>query len=303
MRRFGAFLFGKPGKTCLAVALLVSEACTRAPTAHIRTADEALTRIRQQSECSRSLSGEARLTFRGDGRRLAGRVLYLVAAPDRVRFDVISPFGATLSTLTSDGSRFSLFDLREKTFFFGPARTCNVMRFTRVPLPPSALVETLRGRPATIVHDTSEITWVSPLLGAGYYRSLLKARDGVHQELKFAVHPDDYDAPVSAQRLRYLGTRVFEGDQLSYDVTLTRHRTTTRKPSVAVDDPLDTQMAPSGPACEAEVPGVVRFRAPGTGYDVTIENEELWHNPSLPPAVFAQEPVSGVSMMESACTD
>lgn len=230
-------------------------------------------------------------------------MLYLVAAPDRIRFDVISPFGATLSTLTSDGRRFSLFDLREKSFFFGPARTCNVMRFTRVPLPPSALVETLRGRPATIVHESSEITWVSPFLGSGHYRALLGAGPGVRQELKFSIHPEDYDAPPAAQRLRYLGTRVFEGDKLSYDVTLSQHRLVTRKPIPPQSDPLEVPLPPSGPSCEAEVPGLVRFRARETGYDVTIENEELWHNPPLAEGAFVQQAIGGVTTTESRCED
>jgi hypothetical protein len=287
----------------LFLPLLFVLGCGRAPVAQIHSASEALSRVRKQSECSRALSGEARLSFHGDGRRLAGRMLYLMEVPDRIRFDVISPFGATLSTLTSDGERFSLFDLQEKSFFFGPARTCNVMRFTRVPLPPSALVETLRGRPATIVHERSEIRWVSPLFGGGHYEATLYAGPGIRQELRFGVRDEDYDAPVDAQRLRYLGTRVFEGDRLSYEVTLSRYQRVLRKPTVAGEDPLDVPLPPSGPECDAEVPGLVRFRARETGYDLTIDNEEVWHNPPLPSSSFTQEAPGGVRQLESRCSD
>ena len=85
----------------------------------------------------------------------------MTSAPDSVRFDVFSPFGVTLSTLTADGRDFALFDMKEKSFLRGPANTCNVARSTQVPVPPFALVQLLRGEAPVLVHEASQasIAW------------------------------------------------------------------------------------------------------------------------------------------------
>ncbi len=72
--------------------------------------------MRETYACSRGQRGEAKLDYFGSAGRVRGDLWYLTSLPDKIRFDVVSPFGATLSTLTSDGERFALFDLRQKTF-------------------------------------------------------------------------------------------------------------------------------------------------------------------------------------------
>ncbi|HET9933815.1 MAG TPA: hypothetical protein VFQ35_24090, partial [Polyangiaceae bacterium] len=118
MRRSGSSL--QAAALCWGAAVL--SGCSRAaPPSRFPDADTALARMRDTHSCSRGVSGEAKLDFYGEQGRVRGNLLYIVSAPDRVRLDVFSPFGATISTLTSDGRAFALYDLRQKSFLRGPA--------------------------------------------------------------------------------------------------------------------------------------------------------------------------------------
>jgi hypothetical protein len=282
---------------------LLGLGCGRAPLFRFQSPDALLGQLQKQTNCSRAVSGEAKVFFRGDGRRLAGSVLYLAAAPSNIRFDLISPFGATLATLTADERDFALSDLRERRFYYGPARTCNVQKFTRVPVPPRALVETLRGRPAIIVHDraATEFNFLTPWLGTPHYRIVLKGEHQTEQILKIGVHPADSARPLAEQRLRYLGSEVWQAKAQSYAVSLSQFHGVSLKPPTEAEDPLDVKLPPSGPACEAELPGRVQFKVPSTRYEVTFDHTEQWHNPPLPPAVFEQEAPPGVQSLLSNC--
>jgi len=229
--------------------------------------------------------------------------MYLAAAPSSIRFDLISPFGATLTTLTANQTDFALSDLRERRFYYGPARTCNVEKFTRVPVPPRALVETLRGRPATIVHDEgrTELSFLTPWLGTPHYRIVLSGEHETRQILKVGVHPDDGHRPLGEQRLRYLGSELWQAGEQSYSVALSQFQVVERKPQPKLEDPLDVPLPVSGPVCEAELPRRVQFRVPSTRYEVTFDHTEQWHNPPLPPGVFELEAPAGVQSVLSNC--
>jgi outer membrane biogenesis lipoprotein LolB len=289
----------------VACALLVGCAlllgCAHAPLERFQSAESLLGGLRDKTSCSRAVSGEAKLYFRGDGRRLSGSVLYLARAPDQLRFDLISPFGVTLTTLTSDGSHFSMFDLGARRFYYGPARTCNVTKFTRVPVPPLALVETLRGRPATIVHESARLSYRTPFLGAPHYQVELVGAHETRQIVRIGVHPDDFALPLTAQRLRYLGSEVWQADEMSYSVALSQFERAALRPSGPSEDPLEQPLPPSGPACEAELPRRIKFVVPGTGYEVTFDHKEQWHNPPLPEAAFRLDVPSGVESIFSNC--
>jgi outer membrane biogenesis lipoprotein LolB len=275
--------------------------CTRAPLERFQSAESLLGGLRDKTSCSRAVSGEAKLYFRGEGRRLSGSVLYLAQAPSQLRFDLISPFGVTLTTLTADGSRFSLFDLGARRFYFGPARTCNVTRFTRVPVPPAALVETLRGRPATIVHESAALRFVTPFLGAPHYQVELQGPSETRQIVRIAVHPDDVLEPLAEQRLRYLGSEVWQAGEMSYSVALSQFQVAGLRPRAMSEDPLEPPLPPSGPACQAELPRRIKFVVPATGYEVTFDHTEQWHNPPLPEAAFRLDVPSGVESIFSNC--
>ena len=47
-----------------------------------------------------------------------------------MRFDIVSPFGVVLYTLTSNGALFQMNDVKEKQFLYGPPSPCNLARLT-----------------------------------------------------------------------------------------------------------------------------------------------------------------------------
>ncbi len=282
--------------------------CGAGPRARFTTARAAIDRLRESTSCSQAVQGEAGLTFAGDGRRLRGKVLYVVRTPEKIRFDVLSPFGVTLTTLTCDGEHFSLYDLGHKTMHYGEPTACNVERFTRVPAPPSVLVELLRGRPPVITHDEgrSSIEFQRGFLSSGRYHLSLEGAGQVKERLEIGVHPDDYEAPLERQRLRLLGVEVERGGRAVYRAELSGHRAARR--IEAKPDPEAVALGvepepPSGPACSAEIPMHLAFEAPESGYELLLDNSEVGHNPPLPPGVFEQEIPRGVRGIESTCVD
>ncbi len=291
---FGAVLFG--------ISLWLGGCCS-APPSQFPDARTAIAKRRETQACSRGLSGEATLDYIGDGGRVRGNVLYLASAPERIRFDVFSPFGVTLSTVTSDGENFALFDLRQKTFLYGPAQACNVARFTQVPVPPYALVQLLRGEAPVLVHQPEQATlaWECGLFGSGRYVLGIESKHGASEEIEFVPHPDDRQKHFSQQRLRVLSVRVEQQGIELYRAELKDHEArSTAKPHRDPDGIAPTLM-PSGPECRAEVPGRMRIEVPNSDQDLVLINKELKHNPPLSGAEFRQTPPAGVVTRYVTC--
>src|SRR5688500_17646517 len=80
---------------------LVSFGCASAPPSRFPSASAALERMRQTYACSRSVRAEAKIDYFESRGRVRGNVMYIAALPEKLRFDVFSPFGVTLATLTS----------------------------------------------------------------------------------------------------------------------------------------------------------------------------------------------------------
>jgi hypothetical protein len=98
---------GKPerhGLLGLGLLVVLGAACQRAaPPSRFPDARSAITRMRELHACSRGLTGEGSFDYLGDEGRVRAKSLYVVARPTSLRFDVMSPMGGVLSTLTSDG--------------------------------------------------------------------------------------------------------------------------------------------------------------------------------------------------------
>ena len=168
--------------------------------------------MRATVSCSRALTSDAKIDYFGQAGRLRGRLLYVVAVPDKLRLDIVSPFGATVSTLTSDGHDFSLFDLRQKQFLHGPANACNLGKFTHVPMPPAALVQLLRGEAPVLVHAPSAATlnWES----GEYVVRVNLAESTAPRDLEFAddVHRRQRDVLA---RIKAAGAVVKDTDDIN----------------------------------------------------------------------------------------
>ena len=287
--------------SALSLLLLLLAGCSKSPPAsQFPNAQAALDRMRETYTCSRGQRGEAKLDYFGDEGRVRGSVLYLAEVPDHVRLDLFSPFGATISTLTSDGTRFGLFDLQKKSFLYGPATACNLQRFTRVPLPPHAFAELLRGEAPVLVHESSaaSIDWKS-----GAYLLRLRGRNQAEESITLVPLEADWNKNWSEQRVRVLSVEVRQAGAPLYRVELADHAPVPMSEPRVDPEGLDPPIPPSGPLCRAELPRRLHFLVAGGEQDLVLASHELAHNPPLVPGVFAQSPPPGVSVRSSPCAD
>jgi outer membrane lipoprotein-sorting protein len=94
----------------------------------------------------RSLRSVARTTYTTPTESQAVRQVILVARPDRLRLEVLSPFGVAFVLATSDGA-LAAYARDEATFYHGTASVENLARYTQVALPVDTAVDLLLSTP------------------------------------------------------------------------------------------------------------------------------------------------------------
>jgi hypothetical protein len=283
-----------------AFVLFALSGCVRdPPPSQFPNARAALDRMKATYACSRGIRAEAKVDYFGDMGRVRGNVLYMGMMPDKVRFDIFSPFGVTISTLTSDGENFSLYDLRQKAFLQGPASTCNIARFTQVPVPPFALVQLLRGEAPVLVHtpDQASIEWAGWDGFAIQIRSKHQATQLIHLEPTEATwnqHWQKQDVIVRDVSVTQQGYDLYRAEMEDHEPA---------KTAAAMDDPdgLGAPLPPSGPSCSAPAPRRLRLEVPDADQELVLRVKELVHNPPLIDGVFRQPTPSGVRVQYADC--
>ena len=114
---------------------------TPPPASKIPDARAAIDRLNATQDCGVGIQASAKIDHFGKQGRVRGDLLMFALWPARLRMDVIGPMNVgVVATLASDADKFSLADLREKRFFYGPASACNIARLTTVPMPGHVLV-------------------------------------------------------------------------------------------------------------------------------------------------------------------
>jgi outer membrane lipoprotein-sorting protein len=282
-----------------ALVLWAVSACARpAPPSRFPSADDAIRRMRATYACSRGVTGEAKVDYFGEQGRVRGSALFVVARPDKVRFDVFSPFGATVSTLTTDGKHFALLDFGTKQFFVGPAAECNVTRFLHVPVPPYALVDLLTGQAPVLVHTApdAELSWSS-----GAYVVRIRSIHDATEEIRLEPTPDDWGRPWNEQRLRVLGVRVVQKGVELYDAELGDFRVAHTAPPRVDAEGIEPDIPPSGPPCAVEVPRHVHIVSEASGQDVILVHKEIAENPPLERGLFEQSAPAGTRLRAALC--
>jgi len=254
--------------------------------------------MRETTACSRGISGEATLDYFGDEGRVRVNSLYVIARPERIRFDVFNPLGGVLSTLTSDGRSFALLDTRQKLFLTGAASECNIERALRVPIPPPALGQLLTGVAPILEHqpEQAQLSWDS-----GSYRIAIQGEHEAVEELRLVPHESDWLKPWAEQRVRVLYVKVSQQGLVLYEVDMVEHKAAATAPPRKDPEGIEDDVPPSGPACNAEVPRRVRFRVPGAGRDLIVLQKSVQHNPPLIPSIFEQSAPGGVRHEVSTC--
>jgi len=280
--------------------LLGSLGCSKAPPpSQFPTAQAALARMKAVYACTRGVQGDGKLDHMNEAGRIRGDVMLLAVDPARVRFDVVSPFGVTLATLTSDGQRFSFFDMKNSAFLEGPPEPCNIARLTQVRMPAHALVQLLRGEAPILVHkpEAATIQWN----GSGYYRVQIPSRHEAMQELHLEPNPSDYALPYQQQRVRVLYVRVTQRDYVHFEASLFDHADAVTMQARIDELGIDPPIPPSGPACRAEIPRRIQVQVPYTHDDMRFRYEEVGLNPPLPDDIFTQPIPGGVRRQYVQC--
>jgi hypothetical protein len=292
------------GWRAFGVAFALSLAgCGGAPRSKFPDAAAAIARMRATHACSLGLVGEAKADFMDSRGRVRGNVSILAALPDRTRLDVFSPFGVSLSTLTTDQGQFAFFDLEQKSYIEGPASPCNIARFTQVPMPPFALVQLLRGEAPVLKHASGQtnLAWSSGFFGGGRYRVEVRGQHESVETIEMVPHPDDFDRPWQQQRVRVLRVALEQQGIALYQAELEGHRPTETARTRQDPDGIDPDIPPSGPACSAEVPRRLRLVVPDGSRDLVIHFERVEHNPPLVAGAFHQVRPDGARFSRAQC--
>lgn len=261
--------------------------------------------MRAGLSCSRGLQLEAKADYFESSRRVRGTLEVITASPESVRIDVVSPFGVNVSTLTSNGERFSLYDLQSRKFWWGKASACNLARFTRVSLPPFVLAELLRGEAPVLKHTPAQASlhFSNSWFGTGHYEIELTGNNQSSELIQLTPASEDWDLPWEQQRLHVTNVAVWQAGQKLYEVMLEGHAPAKSAQPREDPDGLEPPVMPSGPPCTADVPRRIRFVSPSTDTDFILSYSRVEHNPPLVSGVFEQPVPGGVQSMQSECTD
>jgi hypothetical protein len=249
--------------------------------------------------CANAIQANAKIDHFGEHGRVRAELLLFAARKERLRLDIVSPFGVALATLTADGSRFALADWRDKRFYVGPASACNIARLTTVPVPGHVLVNLLHGEAPVLVHGAqgAVIAW-NP---RGYWALTLESTRSAREEIHLAPRPEDWRLPWEQQRMRVLDVRVEQQGYVLYHAELSDHAgAATAGPRVdpeGIDKPID----PSGPVCDAEIPRKIHVEVPSPEADVRFQYEQRTWNPPLPDGTFEQQPPPGLPIERVTC--
>lgn len=288
----------------LATLLGVNACCGTAtpPRSQFPTADDALARMKATYSCVNGVQGQAKIDHLSKQGRVRGDLFLLAQNPDRVRFEVVSPFGPTLFLLTSDGKEFQLLDVKNKQFLFGPPSACNLARMTQVPVPGHALVSLLRGEAPILSHkpEQAQIAWDA---NGGFYRLLLDGNHGALEEIHLKVHDKDLDKPWGEQRVRVMDVRVAQMGVDLYKAELSNHEPSKTSGPRVDEDGLEEPVPPTGGPCDAELPRSIHMKVPGSEDDVIFQYKEGNWNPPVIDGAFTQSPPGGVTKGFVDCKD
>ncbi len=293
---------GWGGRAAVAALAWWASACcsTAPPPSQFPSAADALARMKDTYSCANGIQGDGKIDHFGTQGRVRGEVLLFAINPARVRVDVISPFGAMLFSLTSNGEDFKMLDTKEKQFLYGPAKACNLARMTQVPVPGHVLVSLLRGEAPLLVHEPQAptISW-----DCDHYQVIIPSTREAQQEVHLQVYDEDFDKPWSEQRVRVTQVNVYQRGYTIYEADLTNHEKAKTAPPRTDPDGIDPDIPPSGPACNVEIPRSIHMVVPSKGDDVIFQYEEVMFNPPIPAGAFSQPVPGGVQRVFVDCED
>jgi outer membrane lipoprotein-sorting protein len=113
-------------------------------------------RARRQSIHSLRAMAKTRYTTPSESR--GARQLIIAARPDRLRLEILSPFGVAF-VLTTDAGLLAAYARDEATFYHGAATAENLSRYTQVGMPVDVAVDLILGTPPFSDGGSGVVSW------------------------------------------------------------------------------------------------------------------------------------------------
>jgi outer membrane biogenesis lipoprotein LolB len=161
-----------PGIAVLATVVLLAGCASRsaprpipAPAGTLPAADAIFAALAQRREAVRGLRALARLSYSSPDESRKAKQLLVAERPDRLRLEILSPFGAVFVLTTADGA-LAAWARDESTVYRGVASRQNLERYANVDLPVGTVVDLLLGTPPlqpdadTVVSNDAGLTEV-----------------------------------------------------------------------------------------------------------------------------------------------
>lgn len=286
----------------LTALLLVTGCGTPPPASRVPSAQAAVDRLHTTQDCGAGIHTSAKVDLFGKQGRIRTDLLAFAVWPNQLRMDIVSPFGVTLATLTSDGNKFAFANLRDRRFVHGRATACNIARLTTVPLPGHVLASLLRGDAPVLKHTEADtgITWDT---GSGAYVVTIKGNNGSEERIKIAPHPDDFGKPWADQRFRLVDVEMKQQGIVLYHAELDGHKPAPMDKPMVDPDGLDAPTPTSGPQCTADLPRTIHVEVPNKHEDVQFHYDTVTWNPPLPEGTFTQPIPGGMAVERAECDD
>lgn len=142
--------------------------------------NELLAALEGQGDRFQSLKGMASMKLKYGARSMNFSSAVVLQKPDSMRFEVLSPFGASYLQASSDGQRLNLYVPTEGRFFSGPPDPENLQLLTQMPIEIEDMV-------ALMLYEIpvlpGEVSGLSARAQDGY--TLTLQRDDLRQEIWF----------------------------------------------------------------------------------------------------------------------
>ncbi len=178
-----------------ALSIACSGAQVALPADGPQTAEEVLARALARP-LPQTAQGRARLDAYVAGERRSVDLIVIVALPQSVHMQAVSPTLDMLAVMATDGKRFVSFERGGDKCLIGDACPTNMARLVPIALSPQQLAPALLGRPPLLDVPTRQLTWDR---SRALYVVTLGADDAPHQQIF-----------VSPQDFRIVGTVLFD---------------------------------------------------------------------------------------------
>lgn len=234
-----------------------------------------LRQVRARDERVRSLRAHGSADHFGTEGRIRGEVFVFVNRPS-LRVDTRA-FGNTVSTIVTDGQRFSMADLRGGNFFVGRARPCVAAQLLGIPLESAEVVSMLAGGPPLLEGD-ARIHWDD-----GHYVLDIAGTGGRSESLQLTITSEEHDnALPEQQHPRPSSATLSDARGVRAEITFEDYRDV------------------SGVA----FPHSVRVVMERDNVDLKVRYREVSLDPDLPEDAFAMTPPSeALTVQEVSCAD